>query len=349
MVEEKKALTPKTGLFLAVGLLVFILYIYFFVDIPEMLAILQSINLFYYALAASATVMSVALYSLAWQFLLRRLSIKSAFRKTFLFVWSGNFVDLLLPAEAVSSDILKIYLMTKSTGEDAGKVGASVMSKRILSMSVALGGLIVGSAFLIVEYPIPQWVLLFVLIVIAYSVISTAVLCFLCIREKATWKIIDRIINFFEWLSRGRWHLSKLKPRAQKALKAFRQGIAVLGRDPKGLVLPVVALAVTWLFDVLTMLLVFLAIGVTIPFSGLVVVFSLMITVQAFPLGIPAEIGPTEIMMTWLFSSLGLPGGVDAAATILTRMLFVWLKILIGYFAAQYVGVKALGIAPSTS
>jgi uncharacterized protein (TIRG00374 family) len=348
MVKEKKTLTPKTVLLLVVGLLAFVLYLHFFVDISGMVEILQRTNPVYYALAAFASVISVILYSLTWQFFLNKLSIKSAFRKTFLFVWSGNFVDLLLPAEAISSDILKIYLMTKSTGENLGKVVASVMSKRIISMITALGGLVIGSAFLIIEYEIPQWVLTFVLIVIATSVISTILLAFFCFRDKTTWRIIDWAINLSERLSRGRWHLSKLKPTAQTMLEAFRQNIDVLGRDPKGLVQPVILSVMTWFFDALTMLLVFHAIGFAIPLSQILVVFSLTITVQAIPLGVPAEVGLTEIMMTSLFTSLGLPSGVGAAATVLTRALSVWLRILIGYFAVQWIGIKTLRGDPST-
>jgi len=348
MAGEKKVVTPKTVLFLITGLLVFIVYLYFFVDIAEMVTIIQGANFFHYSLAAIATIVSVTLYSLTWQFFLRMLSIKSAFRKTFLFVWIGIFVDLLIPFEAISSDIVKIYLMTKNTGENAGKITASVMGKRILSMAVTLGGLVIGSAFLIVGYELPQSVLAFMLIVITYSVISIVLLCYLCFREQRTWRIINWIISLVERLFRGRWQLSNIKSRAQRMLEAFHQDIEVLGGNPKGLAKPLISSITAWFFDVSTMLLVFYAIGFNISFLEIVIVYSLIMAVQAIPLGVPAEVGLTEIIMTSLFTTLGVPSGISAAATVLTRALTVWFRIMIGYIAVQWVGIKTLRESPST-
>ena len=67
-----------------------------------------------------------------------------------------------------------------------------------------------------------------------------------------------------------------------------------------------------------------------------------MLSIQAIPLGVPAEVGITEIIMTSLFAALSIPLGVSAAATVLIRILTVWFKILIGYVAVQWVGIKTI-------
>jgi uncharacterized membrane protein YbhN (UPF0104 family) len=59
--------------------------------------------------------------ALTWQYFMKPLGLNVPFRKTFLFTWIGVFVDLLVPAESISGDASKIYLMSKETGADTGK------------------------------------------------------------------------------------------------------------------------------------------------------------------------------------------------------------------------------------
>ena len=167
MVTEKGLSLKRTIPFLLAGILVFLAYIYFFVGINELLSIIQSVNLFYYGIAVAVLFLTMLVNSLAWQYFLRPLSVKVALRKTFLFTWIGAFVDLLVPAESISGDASKVYLMTKESGENTGKVVASVISHRILAMMISLGSLVFSSVVLyIIGYELPGAVLNLVLIII---------------------------------------------------------------------------------------------------------------------------------------------------------------------------------------
>jgi uncharacterized membrane protein YbhN (UPF0104 family) len=46
--------------------------------------------------------------------------------------------------------------------------------------------------------------------------------------------------------------------------------------------------------------------------------------------------------MTWLFTLLTVESAVAAAATVLIRLLWVWLRILIGFVAVQWIDLKDL-------
>jgi len=105
MTSERRALIKKTIPFLMIGLLIFILYLYFFVGLDKIVVILQSIDPFYYSLSFIIAFLGVIVYSLTWQSLLNLLSIRIAFRKTFLFMWIATFVDIIIPFEAVSGEI----------------------------------------------------------------------------------------------------------------------------------------------------------------------------------------------------------------------------------------------------
>lgn len=350
MIPEKRFAVKKAAPLLLIGLLIFIFYMYFFVGVADIALILQRTNLFSYSLAFVTVLLGTVFSSLAWQHFLRSLSVKVSFRKSLLFVWVGTFVDLLVPAEAVSGEISKAYLMSKSSGGNTGKVAASIVSHRILSGVIMLSSLIIGSTFLVLRYKLPGFVLNLIMIVTTGTAIYLIFLCLLSVREQMALKIIDSMISFFTFIFRGRWHLDHLRSEAHKTLKAFHQGIKILGRQPRSLVRPVIFSIAAWLFSLLTSFLVFLSLAQTVPLSVIVIVHSISCTVQTIPLGVPGEVGLIEILMTSLYASLGIPFNISAAtaaaATVLIRVVNMWFRLLIGFIAIQWVGVKALKASP---
>lgn len=347
MTAEKRQLMKKGIPLLLIGLSIFVFYLYFFVGISDMVMILQRVNLFYYSLAIAAVFLSMLFYSLVWQRLLILLSVKTAFRRTFLYIWVGTFVDLLVPAESVSGEISRAYLMSKNTKENAGKIVASVVSHKILSIAITLSGLIIGSAFFILKYEPAELVVNFITIVAVCTAVSLALLLYLCSEERITKKIIDWVIRLLVRIFRGRWQLTRLRSKAKKMLRDFYQGIAVLGRRPKGLILPAIFSIAAWFFDLLITVLVFVSLGeYGISLSAIVIVYSISIAIQAIPLGILGVVGVVDIIMTSLYTILLLPFGINpatsAAATVLIRIVTLWFRLFMGYVAVQWVGIKVL-------
>jgi len=349
MIPEKRVLTKRTLPLLLIGLLIFIAYLYFFVNIPEMIATFKGINLFYYSLAVVVLLLNMLFSALVWQYFLRSLSINVPFRKTFLFDFIGSFVDQLVPAESISGDASRAYLMSKDSGENAGKVVASVVSDRILSMIITLSSLIISSTSLfILNYKLPSLVLNLILLVVIGITISLVFIFLLCLKEELTQKIIDSLLRFSNFLLRGRLKLTSLRSKTRKALRVFHQSIEFLGGNPRSLVWPVVFSVVAWLLSVFVSFLVFVSLDHPISFNVAIIVYSISCAIQTIPVGIPAEVGPVEIIMTSLYIALLGPqlgsqaAPVSAAATVLIRLITVWLKFFMGFVAFQWVGIKAL-------
>ena len=343
MLSEKRVNIKRIVPFLLIGLLIFVGYLYFFVDIPEMLTIIQRVNLFYYLLAVAVLLLNMLASSLTWQYFLRPLSVNVPFRKTFLFTWIGVFVDLLIPAESISGDASKAYLMSKDSGENAGKVVASIVSHRILSMIITLSSLIISSLSLfILQYELPALISNLILLVAVGTAISLVFIVLLCIREQLTQKLIDLLLRFFAFILKGRLKLTSLRAKARKALSAFHESIEVLGRHPRSFVRPVFFSIVAWFLGVLLSYLVFFSLGHPVSFVLVTIVYSISVTIQTVPLGIPGEVGLVEIVMTSLYGLLGVPLGISAAATVLIRVLWVWLRLLLGFVAVQWIGIKTL-------
>jgi len=348
MSEESPFPLKKTGaVVIAAGLLVFLLYLYFFVPFGEFYDSIQQVDPFLYSLAFGSMLLSTAFYSLAWQRLLDLLSVKCSFLKSLQIVWVGSFVDLLVPAESISGDISRAYLMSRESGENTGKVVASIIGHRVLSMTITLGGLVISSVYFALNYHPPPLVLEFVSLIGLGTITAMILILYFSRRREDTDKIVSWIIGLLVRLSRGRWKFERLKESAEKMLKAFHNGIDTLTAQKSRLALPGFLAIVAWALDLLISVLVFRALKAQVPFSTIAIVYSISIAIQTAPVGIPGEAGILEVVMTSLYTLLNVDIGVAAAATILTRVITLWLRLLIGGLTIQWLGIK--GWKPSST
>lgn len=348
MASQERFTLKRRYLLIVVGIIAFLFYLYLFVPFGEVVETVQRTNPFYFFLAFCALLASVASYALAWQRLLHLLSVKASFLKAFQYVWVENFVDLVIPGEPVSGEVSRVYLMSKDTGADYGKVVASAVGHRIATTSVTVVGLLVSIFYFALTYRPPLFVLEFAGVVLLGDAIVIGLLFYLAARKGATHRLADWLFNFLTRLSRGRWRFEHLRERALKMLDMFHEGILTLGEHRKGFVLPMLFTAFSWLLDISIAILVFLSlgsVGTEISMSAIVIVYSITGAIQYLPIGvIPGEVGLAEIVMTTLFALLGSPQFIAlfAVATILIRCLTFWIKLLIGGTVVQLLGIKSL-------
>jgi uncharacterized protein (TIRG00374 family) len=337
--EKRKTLTRTIPLLL-IGLLIFVAYLYFFVDIPEMLTTIQQIDIFYYSLAVAVLLLNMLAYSLTWQYLLRPLSMKVSFKKTLLITWVGTFVEFFVPSESIGEDVSKSYFMAKESGENTGKVVASVLGQRIMSMLVTLIVLVVCSvSLLILQYDIPALVSLLILLVSVGTAIPLIFIFLLCVKKQLSHRLIDLLLRFCVFISRGRLNLDSLRSKAKNALDSFHQSIQLLSKNPRSLVQPMFFSILSYFLSILVSYFVFASLGYTVSFVLLTIVYSLSRSLQSVPTMLPGEVGFIEIVMTSLYIALLGPqaAAVSAAATVLTRVLWVWLRLPLGFVALQWI------------
>jgi hypothetical protein len=342
-IEKRPALKKGIPL-LFIGLFAFLLYIHFFVGFADVVNVFFLANPYYYSLAFIAFLLSMTFYSLTWWILLRILSVKTPFKKPFMFILVGSFVDILIPAEAISGEVSRAYLMYKDSNEDAGKIVASVVSHRILSMATTLGGMIGASTIFLFRYKPSQFVVGAIAAVTLGTGFALFLLLYLSLKERAATRLVDWLVNLIKRIFKGRLKGTRLTTTARKMLKEFHEGIEILGARPRRLVLPIVSTMAAWLFDILIAFFVFSSLYANVSFSAIIIVYSISMAVQTVPIGIPGEIGLVEIVMTSLYRVL-LPGvqpSTIAAATLLIRALTLWAKLLIGGVVVQWVGVRML-------
>lgn len=335
----------KALILLLAGIAAFLIYIYVFnVDIQKIISEMQRANLYFYLLAFAASILDVLFFALTWHFLLRPLSMRPSFNRTFLLVWVGIFVDLLIPAEAVSGEISKAYLMGKDYEDGIGKVVASLVAQRIIGTVITTLMLVLGALTLFVNHLLTGFVLNLMVIVIVGTVTSLIVLLLLCMKEAWTLRMVDVLVRFADYVTRGRWKLKALRTEALRTTRMFHEGIKAYGANVRALTPPIVFAIASWIFNILIYYFVFLSLRFSqISWSALMVVSALIIAIKAIPLGVPFEIGLPEITMSTLFYLLGVPDlKLCITATILIRILTVWVRFFVGFAAQQLLGIQAI-------
>jgi len=353
LTQPKYRVTWKTFILPIIGLAAFFAYIYIFkVDIQQIIAKVQVIDLRFYVLAAIASLLDILFFSLAWHSLLRFLSVKISLFKSFLFVWVGVFIDTMIPAESVSGEISKIYLVNREHNGAAGKATASVVAQRLIGMSINIVTLSIGAVLLLIQHMLYGIMLTLILFLVAVTFLVLALILLLCVKENWTMRIVDKIIGFAERLSRGHWKLAKLKEEVLEATKAFHTAIREYAHAPKTLLIASSFSIISWMFALAIFYLTFLSIGYPqISWSTILVISAIFVAVKSIPIGVPFEVGLPEITLTTLLFFFISPWAGDlaweisATATILMRLLTLWLRFFIGFAAQQWVGIKAITIS----
>jgi uncharacterized protein (TIRG00374 family) len=346
----KPKVTWKTALFPLVGLIAFFLYIYLFqVDIPKIIATARTADPIPYVLAIALSIVEIFFFSISWRVLLNFLSIKLSVMKAYLFVWYGIFLDIVIPAESVSGELVRVYLIQREQGlTSCGPTTASLVTHRLLGMALNVVVLFVGMGLLFIEGQASGIILNLILALAAGITAVLVLLIVFSFKEGWTLKVVNGLANFAQFITRGRWKgLAKIREDICRMTKSFHDSMKKFGRNPKPLMLSLLGLSATWVFNLTTTYLVFLALRTPVSWSVILITSAIVLAVKSIPVGIPFEVGLPEITMTTLYTSflaptlgLQLAASISATATILSRLLTLWLRFFIGLGAQQYLDLK---------
>jgi uncharacterized protein (TIRG00374 family) len=320
------------------GLIAFLLYVYFYINPAEVYDILSKISIEYYVLAFVSYFFFAFFSSLVWYRLLSNLSIKVSKRKVLLFTWVGLFFDAAIPQLGWSGEVSKTYLLARDSKIDAGKIGASVVGQKLFTMTMTIVALSLGLVLVLVNYSLPLMVVLLISTVLVLSITSLLIVYYVSNKPKATAALLTwaiKIVLFF----RRHWNPEKFKDKAENLLKEFHQGFHQLISKPKKLMLPIVFAVASFICEVSVIFLTFVALGFPVPVDNVLIVFTLTGTLQT--IGI-TFFGFPELIMTLSFSALLIPTPLALSVTLLTRVVNLWFRLAISYFALQWAGIKII-------
>ncbi|MEM2904980.1 MAG: flippase-like domain-containing protein [Candidatus Bathyarchaeia archaeon] len=314
------------------GLGLIAVFLFLFFDLPAVASVIERVNLVWYSLAFLAVTLGVTFYALAWRSLLHYAAIRLSFTRTLSLTWTSIFFNLVVPTASISGEVARVYLASKDAGCNSGDVAATILGHRVITLIPFIAGSVLGVLNLAMAYTYPAWVIGTVIIVVGVLTVAFLAACFLSLRPEALESVVRWAVKQGSRLRMrhaGRSHDSGLSGLMGQ-LASLRTELLHLWASPLHLVKPLAYSLLFWLSDVSVAYLVFLALGVAVPFDLIAVVYTIGITMQMVPLGIPGNVGPVELVMTTLYSLAGVNPSVSAAATILIRLAMMWFEVAVG-------------------
>ena len=341
MQPPKPKLSWKTVLFPLLGIIAFLLYIYLFkVNIIGIFATAKRANPIIYSVAILFGLFQVLFFTISWRVLTNHLSIKMTVVRAYLYVWYGMYVDTIVPAQSISGEVTRTYLLTRDKCGPFGKVVASLYTHRILGTGINAVALLAGVVLLTFGgnvNPLVFNLIILVTIVITAIIILMTVLSF---RPQWTAGVVNWGTRVAQKISRGKYNLDKYKEETVEIMGHFHDSMNEFRHKPKAMVYSLLYLLASWFFSLSIPYLVFISLGHPVSWSIILVTSAIFLAVKSIPVGIPFEVGLPEAVMTTLYISMGIPGALSATATILTRIITLWLFFIIGFGAQQWLELK---------
>jgi len=340
----------KSLIFMTIGLVAFMLYLWFFVGFDGLFTLLSKLNVYQYSLFFSLAVVALFLGvffdSMVWHSLLNSLSVKVKAKKILLLNWIGNFVELIIPSATVGGEVARTVLAQKETQTDAGTSAASVIGSRLISTFVYSGGLLAGFLALLFSRQLPLYLVTPIVLVMLGTAGIVSVVLVVALKEGTTAKIVNAVLWLAKWFVKNPDKLARLQEKLYNGLSSFSEAFKTFKERPRFLIKPVIYAVASWIFNLFVYLMIFYSLDFTaISIIDLATVYCIVTTVETVTAGFP--VGAVEVTMVSMFSMYGVPLAVAGAVTTLSRLLTFWCQVIVGYPLVQWVGAKALLKNPS--
>jgi uncharacterized protein (TIRG00374 family) len=327
------------------GLFAFFFYLYFFIGLDQIFFVVQNVDLinylFFYLIAVIAMIAIMFLWALSWKLLLKTLAINLSSKNAFLYYWSGYFIDLLIPCQAICGELMRLYLVQKETNTNYGVIAAAGLTNRTISYTISTAGLGVGLIFISSIPNLP--VFIFDLLILGWigSLTYLVILLYLIFKENAAEKIAVISVRLFKALKIKKYKTNDALPEITKSLKQFHEGFKFFQSNIRQMLVPIGLQLVSYILNLAIYILVFYALGFTqLTIGFFIMVFFLTSTIQGTSAAF--SVGSLEIFLTSIFIFYGIEAAQSGITAALIRSVIFWFPLVVGYIIIQIVGAKKL-------
>ncbi len=330
---------------LAAGLLVFILYLILYINPSQVSKTLAQTNLFIYSIAFITYTLYTVCSSMVWRSLLGSLSVKITKRKAFLYTWVGLFFEATVPQLGWSGEISKIYLLCKDSNLETGRIGASVVGQKLLTMTLTISALSIGLGLLLFRYSLPPNIALLIGFVLGLLILTLIFIYYISLKPRVTKTLLSLSVRVAK-VFRKKWKTQSFIEKAESVLEKFHAGIEQLKANPKALIAPIAYAIAGFFFEVSVLFLAFAALGQPLRVDVVLIVFALTGTLQTVG---ATFVGFPELIMTVSLQALSVEPAVALSVALLTRMVNLWFRLGVSYGALQLAGLKMSRLNRGTS
>lgn len=277
-------------------------------------------------------------FTISWKILIQ---MNISFYKLFRFYIIGTSINNITPSLGSGGEPVKAVLLGNETGRSKAECFAGVVSNRIVNVF----------SFLIIEFagiglllyrPEPnlnleRWQIFALVSSVLFSFSIFGLLAYFYARKDKLFSFVNLIVRVFAPLIRfvkRDFDHTIYADAIERSIDLFHGGLKNIHGNKKGLASAIFISTFGWIFDIITIYVVFLSLGSGIQINASILIITYVISIISgwLPLFLPGGLGVVDSTMAALFILNGMPLGIALLATLLYRLASYWFNTILGAF-----------------
>lgn len=321
-----------------IGLLIILLLLWW-AGVGEVLGILRKSRLEYFLLAVLAYVLAVIIWALRWRVLLKSLGIDAPMKTIVGGLFVGIFVNNVTPGARGGGEPVRMYYISKRTGQPYGHVFATVTMDRIMDLIPVVVMLLLATVHVYRLGSLTLTLTIFLLDVF-FAVVVLATVGVL-LSERKTKGILYWFYRRFQRIIPGKAlkYEEKFIRAVEVDVPRFQENFKLLMKHRSAFLIALLYSFLFWFLVLLRSYFIFLSINRSITLPDVMVVQTIGIVVGMFSL-IPGGAGLIEAINSTVYVLLGINKDAAVTATLLERLISYWAPTAIGAVVTAHFGVR---------
>lgn len=342
-ITKQQKVEKKTIVLLGLGVVVLILIVKL-VGTSEIIPVLAGMEYQYIALIISFQALMLGAWNLRWNLFVNRLHPVHYFSILPIFM-AGLLINNLTPGPSLGGQPVTAYYLAKKTRKAFSECFATLVLDMSMHSLAFISFALFSIAYVFLFIPVYA-IRVFIEILVLIILILTGIAIVLWkVRNKKTQSNLDwflKRIYRLKILSKFMAQFTSyadLKEYIRGQFKKLKTTVKNLFKIKKLVAVTFVLALSLHMFEYLKVHTVFISLGYAIPFTHVVVVTTIGSIIGYFVF-LPGGTGAVEASMIAMYFELGIPLGVAATATLMSRLFFYFATYGFGYISLSYLNLK---------
>ena len=328
----------KTILLILIGIGILVLMI-LFIGPSNIENAVEMADLWYVLLAIILQFAIYGVWTERWSITIFSLDISIRKRDLLPMLLVGLSINNLTPSGRGGGEPVRAYILSKYSQSPTENAFATVMADRGLDIFpfVFLAIVTIISAFYFLK--LPGWLFITLIVALILLIVIFSLSLYMSLNRKFANKVIKWFSKFIKRIFKKKHR--KIEQKLLDAVDGFQNSMRAMITNRRVLLYGIPISFLIWGMEILRVYLVFFAFHVHPPLSMIAAVFVIASLIGMIPL-IPGGLGAVDATMIVLYSSVGIPPSISAAATIVERLISFWMTSILGLTILPFYGAEAV-------
>jgi len=280
------------------------LYLLLQIDVAQVASLIVQISIPLFALAVGVTFIDIVIKAFKWQVIFNSYNIPVPFTR-FLKAWIvGLSLSLITPGKI--GDFAKAYYLKDKA--PVGKGLTTVMADRVIDLLTLFVLTIIGLSLFATIYSSNA-----ALLISTYILFSAFVLAIFVFSRKSVASFMLRPLYH-------RTVPEKYKEKMKGVYDDFYSGIAIILARKRVVISVILLTFLVWTGTILSIYLIILSLGITVPLNILFVIFPVITLLEALPISV-SGVGTRDAALIFFFGFVAVSAEMSVAVSLIYLLI----------------------------